>query len=59
MFVEHRKLFILRGQALEVLVLCRMDEQERSLGWHETSSRPCPVDITYQKLHSIVSNLQD
>jgi len=26
MFLEYGKLLVLRGQALEVLVLCRMDE---------------------------------
>ena len=33
-FVEYGKLLVLRGHALEVLVLCRMDEQERPLGCH-------------------------
>jgi hypothetical protein len=46
MFVEYRKLFILSGQALEVLVLCRMDEQERSLGRHEITSCSYPVITT-------------
>jgi hypothetical protein len=31
-FVKYGKLLLLRGHALEVFVLCRMDEQERSLG---------------------------
>ena len=58
MLMEHGEFLVLDRQAFKVLLLCRMDEQERLLQECQNWP-PQSASFAHQKQYSLVVNLQD